>query len=95
MSDKAKVTLVDFSYDWPWYYVPPAGGAYVGVGATPEEAAEDALEQIAIDGHAIDERDVMDECPADDYDYDYGDEPDDGADGPYWYCAVRLQLDGE
>jgi hypothetical protein len=92
---KATISLVDFSYDWPQYYVPPCGGAIIGVGATAMEAAMDCIECLYMMGHSIsgaDERAIIEQaeqCPPAD-DEPECDEEDPCMDGPWWYCAVQV-----
>jgi hypothetical protein len=94
MSDtKLRVAMVDFAYNFPWYYVPPAGGAYVGVGSTPAEAADDCLESIYQAGFEIDEADaqaIIDAAMEYSAEAAECDEEDPCMDGPWWYCAVQV-----
>jgi hypothetical protein len=85
---KATVSRVCFEYESPFSYTPKRIGCYVGAGSTPQEAARDCLEQLVRDGFVVNETEILEDCP-------HHDKPDEGTFGPYWYCAVRLQLDGE
>jgi hypothetical protein len=98
---KVKVVGIDFLWDCPQYYVSPFGGdCFVGVGATAAEAAEDCLECLAQADFEIDDADAQEiidaagEYSANVDDPDYNDE-DPCMDGPWWYCAVQVSLDGE
>jgi hypothetical protein len=94
MSDKVKLAGIHFGYDYHGYYIPPfEGHCFVGVGWSPAEAAKDCIKAIYLAGHKIEESEIMDECPA--YVNEPGYESETYYDGPSWYCAVQLEVDGE